>query len=239
MGWCCCWPAGHACRPKWAAALAGLTLVGFVILVRPSPSVLRAATMGAIGLVALAAGRPRAALPALGGAVLVLVLVDPELARSPGFALSVWPPPGLLLIAPRWRDALRRRGVPPGLAEALAVPAAAQVACAPVVAGMSGTVSLSAVPANLLAVPAIAPATVLGVLAAVVSPVARRCAQFLAWLASWPARWLVVIAHRGAGLPGGTLPWPGGAAGGLLLAATLVAALAFGRWRAARRIWSR
>jgi competence protein ComEC len=221
--------------PRWAALLAGLTLVGFVILVRPSPSVLRAALMGAIALVALAASRPRAALPALGGAVLLLVLLDPALARSPGFALSVCATAGLLLIAPGWRDALRRRGVPPGFAEALAVPAAAQAACAPVIAAMTGTISLSAIPANLLAVPAIAPATVLGVLAAVVSPVSPPLAALLAWLASWPARWLVEIAHRGSGLPGGTLPWPGGISGGLLLAVAIIAVLALGRWPAARR----
>ena len=156
--------------PWLAAGLCAVALVGFVILVRPSPSVVRAATMGAVALAALAAGRPRAALPALGAAITVLVLVDPELAGDAGFALSVFATAGLLLLAPRWRDGLRARGVPAGLAEALAVPAAAQLACAPVVAGISGTVSLVAVPANLLAVPAIAPATVFGVVAAVVSP---------------------------------------------------------------------
>ncbi|TWH66061.1 competence protein ComEC [Micromonospora olivasterospora] len=45
--------------PWLAAGLCAVALVGFVILVRPSPSVVRAATMGAIGLAALAAGRPR------------------------------------------------------------------------------------------------------------------------------------------------------------------------------------
>ena len=122
------------------------------------------------------------------------------MAGDPGFALSVLATGGLLLLAPRWRDGLRRRGVPPGLAEALAVPAAAQLACGPVVAGISGTVSLVAVPANLLAVPAIAPATVLGVLAAVMSPIWPAGAEFVAWLASWPAWWLVVIARQGARL---------------------------------------
>ncbi|MGA5308447.1 ComEC/Rec2 family competence protein [Micromonospora taraxaci] len=222
--------------PWLAVGLCGVALVGFVILVRPSPSVVRAATMGAIGLAALAAGRPRAALPALAAAVTVLVLVDPELAGDPGFALSVLATGGLLLLAPRWRDGLRRRGVPPGLAEALAVPAAAQLACGPVVAGISGTVSLVAVPANLLAVPAIAPATVLGVLAAMVSPVWPGGAEFLAWLASWPAWWLVVIARQGARLPGGTVPWLGGLPGALLLAALTVALLVAVRRPLVRRL---
>ncbi|MEU4475412.1 ComEC/Rec2 family competence protein [Micromonospora sp. NPDC023888] len=222
--------------PWLAVGLCGVALVGFVILVRPSPSVVRAATMGAIGLAALAAGRPRAALPALAAAVTVLVLVDPELAGDPGFALSVLATGGLLLLAPRWRDGLRRRGVPPGLAEALAVPAAAQLACGPVVAGISGTVSLVAVPANLLAVPAIAPATVLGVLAAMVSPIWPAGAEFVAWLASWPAWWLVVLARQGARLPGGTLPWPGGVPGALLLTVVTVALLVAVRRPVVRRL---
>ncbi|PZG00668.1 ComEC/Rec2 family competence protein [Micromonospora deserti] len=222
--------------PWLAAGLCGLALVGFVILVRPSPSVVRAATMGAIGLAALAAGRPRAALPALAAGVAVLVLLDPELAGDAGFALSVLATGGLLLLAPRWRDGLRRRGVPAGLAEALAVPAAAQLACAPVVAGISGTVSLVAVPANLLAVPAIAPATVLGVVAAAVSPLWPSGAEFAAWLASWPAWWLVTVARYGARLPAGTLPWPDGVTGALLLAALTLALLVAVRRPVVRRL---
>ncbi|MDG4799181.1 ComEC/Rec2 family competence protein [Micromonospora sp. WMMD980] len=222
--------------PRAAVVLCGLALLGFVILVRPSPSVVRAAAMGAIGLAALAAGRSRAALPALAAAVAGLVLLDPDLAGDPGFALSVCATGGLLLLAPGWRDALRRRGVPPGLAEALAVPAAAQLACGPVIAGLSATVSLVAVPANLLVVPAVAPATVLGVLAAVLSPLWPAGAEFLAWLASWPARWLVAVASHGAGLPAGNVPWAGGVAGALLLAAVSVALLLAARRRRARRL---
>ncbi|MEU8191500.1 ComEC/Rec2 family competence protein, partial [Micromonospora carbonacea] len=222
--------------PRVAAGLCVLALVGFVILVRPSPSVVRAATMGAIGLAALAAGRPRAALPALAAAVAALVLFDPDLAGDPGFALSVLATAGLLLLAPGWRDGLRRRGVPPGFAEALAVPAAAQLACGPVVAGISGTVSLVAVPANLLAVPAIAPATVLGVAAAVLSPVWPSGAGLAAWLASWPAWWLVTVARYGARLPAGTLPWPDGAPGALLLAGLTVALLVATRRPVVRRL---
>jgi competence protein ComEC len=222
--------------PRTAATLALAALVGFVILARPSPSVLRAAAMGGVALLALASGRSRAALPALGAAVAVLVVVDPELAGAPGFALSVLATAGLLLLAPGWRDALRRRGVPSGLAEALAVPAAAQAACAPVVAALSGAVSLVAVPANLLAVPAVAPATVLGVGAAVVSPVWPAGAGFLAWLGSWPARWLVTVARHGAEVPSGALPWPGGAVGGVLLGVVILAVLIAVRWPVVRRL---
>jgi competence protein ComEC len=222
--------------PVVTALICTAALVGFVILARPSPSVVRAAAMGAIGLIGLAAGRPRAALPALGAGVTVLVVADPELAGDAGFALSVLATAGLLLLAPRWRDALCRRGWPAPAAEALAVPAAAQVACGPVVAGLSGAVSLVAIPANLLAVPAIAPATLLGIAAAVLSPVWPAGAEFAAWLGHWPARWLVLVATVGARVPAGALPWPGGVLGGLLLGLMTVALLIAARRPVVRRL---
>ena len=222
--------------PLLAALLCGVALVGFVILARPSPSVVRAAAMGAIGLLGLAAGRPRAALPALAAGVAGLIVVDPELAGDPGFTLSVLATSGLLVLAPQWRDGLRRAGWPVGAAEALAVPAAAQLACGPVVAGLSGTVSLVAVPANLVAVPAIAPATLLGVAAAVLSPVWPAGAEFAAWAGHWPARWLVLVATYGARVPAGAVPWPDGVAGALPLAVITVALLVAARRPLVRRL---
>jgi competence protein ComEC len=52
----------------------------------------------------------------LATAVIALVLIDPELAVSVGFALSVLATGGLILIAPPWSEALQRRGIPPGWA---------------------------------------------------------------------------------------------------------------------------
>src|SRR4029450_10227195 len=66
--------------PRLSAAGAGAGPVGFVVLARPSPSVVRAAVMGAVTLVALGAGRSRSALPALAAAVLVLLFADPARA---------------------------------------------------------------------------------------------------------------------------------------------------------------
>lgn len=221
--------------PRAAAVLAGLALVGFVVLARPSPSVLRAAVMGALALLGLATGRARAALPGLCAAVLMLVLVDPSLARSAGFALSVLATAGLLVLAPGWREALRRRGWPAGLAEALALPAAAQVACAPVIAAISGRVGIVAVPANLLAIPAVAPATLLGVGATLLSQIWPAAAAVLARLAGLPTAWLVTVAEHGARVRGGSVGWPAGATGGLLLTGLLGAALLAARQPSVRR----
>ena len=192
--------------------------------------------MGGIGLLALASGRPRSALPALGAAVLGLVLIAPTLAGDPGFALSVLATLGLIVLAPAWADCLRARHVPRGVAEAVTVPVAAALVTAPVIAALSGGVSLVTVPANLLAAPAVAPATVLGVLAAVVSPVSAAAAEWLVRLAGLPVTWLAAVGTRAAQVPGATLSWPSGVTGGLALAAVLLAGVAAVRLPALRRL---
>jgi len=222
--------------PRTAALIGAVATVGFVVLVRPDPSVLRAALMGGVGLLAMALHRPRAAVPGLAASVFLLLLADPSLAVQLGFVLSALATLGLLLFAPAWRDALRRRHVPRGVAEVVAVASAAQVACAPVIAGFTGTVGLLAVPANVLAEPAVAPATVLGLGAAVLSPVVPAGAHALAWLAAWPCRWLVLVAHGAASAPAAVLPWPAGVVGALLLAVLLVSAVAVAGHRTVRRV---
>ncbi|WP_405768823.1 ComEC/Rec2 family competence protein [Streptomyces sp. NBC_00080] len=200
------------------ALLGGALTLGFVVVCRPDPSVLRAAACGAIVLLALATGRRRSLFPALATAVLLLVLYDPWLARSYGFLLSVLATGALLTLAPRWSAALRRRRVPPRLAEALAAAGAAQALCAPVVAVLSARVSLVAVPCNLLVEFAVAPATVLGFAVLATAPVAMPLAEALAWGASWPAGWIAGVARTGAALPGGGVDWPGSWGGAFLLA---------------------
>ncbi|MGI9092664.1 MAG: ComEC/Rec2 family competence protein [Mycobacteriales bacterium] len=228
--------SGLGVGPRTSAVLGGIAMVGFVVLARPQPSVLRAAVMGGFALLALASGRPRAALPALSTTVLVLVLASPSLAGSPGFGMSVSATGALLLLAPRWTDALQRRGLPRWLALSVAVPAAAHIASAPLIAAISGRVSLVAIPANMLAEPAVAPATILGVLAALASLVAPGLATALAWCASWPARWIAGVATHSAQLPDAAVGWPSGVRGALLLGVIAAAGtVALCRSRAVRR----
>jgi competence protein ComEC len=220
---------------RWGPVIAALTVPAFVVVARPEPSVLRAAVMGLIGLLALVSGRERRGVPALAAAVLTLVLIDPELARSYGFALSVLATAGLLVLAPPWRDRLSRR-MPRPLAEVLAVAAAAQVACAPVLVMLTGELSLVAIAANLLAAPAIAPATLLGALAAVIAPFAMPPARLLVRPAGFAAGWIVAVARAAAAVPHATLSWRDGVLGtALLLAVAALAALVIRR-RSRRRI---
>ncbi|MFH9763477.1 ComEC/Rec2 family competence protein [Streptomyces anulatus] len=221
---------------RGTALIGGALTLAFIVVCRPEPSVLRAAACGLITLLAIGTGRRRSLIPALAAAVVLLVLYDPWLARSYGFLLSVLATAALLTLAPRWSVALRARGVPGRLAEVLAAAAAAQAVCAPVVVVLASRVSLVAVPCNLLAEFAVAPATVLGFAALAVAPVAPPAAELLAGIASWPVGWIATVARTGADLPGAEAQWPGGWSGAALLAGLTLSAVLLAP-RLARRPW--
>jgi competence protein ComEC len=183
-----------------------LGIVGFVLVARPEPSVVRAAAMGLAALVGLGWGGRVAGARALGAAVLGLLLIDPALAVTWGFALSVAATAGILLLAPSMRDALATH-LPRWLAEAVAVPLAAQLACTPLVAVLSAEVSLVAVVANLVAAPLVGPVTVLGLAGGLLGLLAQPLGAVPGWLAGVCAHGIVLDARVAAGVPGAALPW--------------------------------
>ncbi|MGB6126644.1 MAG: ComEC/Rec2 family competence protein [Gordonia sp. (in: high G+C Gram-positive bacteria)] len=192
---------------KTVVVLGAFTIVGFVILVRPTDSVLRAAVMGSVGLAAGLGSRRAQALPALGTAVIIVVLLWPQMALSPGFALSVAATLGLVLWAVPIRRALVRRGLPEWLATLAAMTLAAQILTTPLLVLITDTVNVLAVPANLLAVPVVGMAGLLGTAAAVIGALGPRygpggvLAEFLIRAAGPPTRWLIVVADW-LGAPG-------------------------------------
>ncbi len=214
-------------RRVFLPPLGVATILGFAAVVGPEPSLLRAAVMGLIAVLALSLGRPNRAAPALLASVILLLLADPWLARSFGFALSVSATAGLLTLAPRWTEAWARR-MPRPLAAAIAVPAAAQVACAPLIVLLAGNISLVGIPANLLAVPAVAPAMCFGLAAAATQSLSPWLAALLAEPAGAAAWWIVVVGRTAAGVPGPSLDWPDGVRGALALTIVLILALAAG-----------
>ena len=225
---------------RWRWLPLALVLGGFVAVVQPGSSVVRAAVMGAVGVLGIVAGRPARSVPALACAVIVLLVVDPWLARDVGFVLSVVATAGIALLA---GPLARRWSAPSGggrarpvrgaddhpaahpAATALAVPVAAQAVCAPVLLVLAPAVPAYAVLANAVAAPAVAPATVGGLLAAVLGPWwpagAAWCAQG-AGAACW---WIARVARTATGLPGAQVAWAGGALGQVLLACASGAAL--------------
>ncbi len=202
-------------RGRWTVVVGLIAVVFFVLLARPQPSVLRAAAMGVVALAGLTSGGARRGTRALCIAVLCLVLLDPALARSVGFLLSTTATAGILLLAPGWRDRLAR-WMPRVLAEAVAVPLAAQLACTPAIAAISAQVSLVAVVANVLAAPAVGPATVIGLVAGLTALVSEPLAHLGGRLAGVPAWWIVTVSRHGAGLAGASMAW---AVGPIALAA--------------------
>ena len=205
-------------------AVAALVLAGFVVVVTPEPSVIRAAVMAVVALIALATGRAARGLPLLCVAVVVLLMIDPWLSHSYGFALSVLATAGLLLLARPLAEVMAR-WLPRGLALVLAVPLAAQLACQPVLLMLNPSLPLYGVAANLLAEPAAAPVTVLGLIACIAAPVFPPLATVVSAIAWLPASWIAAVATFFAGLPGARAPWPTGVLGILLLSLLTVAAL--------------
>ncbi|WP_395640107.1 ComEC/Rec2 family competence protein [Pseudolysinimonas sp.] len=218
--------------------VAAVALLGFVVLVTPEPSVLRAAVMAGLALGAVALGRPALGVPVLCAAVILLLVADPWLARSYGFALSALATAGLLLLAGPLGAALGRV-LPAGLATVLAIPLAAQLACQPVLLLLDASLPLYGVPANLIAAPAAPLATVLGLLACLVGPILPPVGAALAWLGWLPASWIAAVATLFAGLPGARGVWPGGPGGVLLLTAIEVAALVAVLGAGRSRLWAR
>jgi competence protein ComEC len=196
----------------------------FVLLARPEPSVLRAAAMGLVAVAGLGAGGRRRGLRALSVAVLLLVLIDPWLSRSPGFALSAMATTGILVLGPWWRDAMAQ-WMPTWLAEAVAIPLAAQLACTPVVVMLSGEVSVVAVVANMLVAPVVAPVTILGLVGGLVALLWTAPAHLIGEAACALARWIIAVARHGAAMPGASVEWNGaGASLAVLVVGCLVVA---------------
>lgn len=206
------------CGPRLSFCVTATALIFFVIIARPDPSVLRAAAMGSVTLLALLTGRRKQALPALCAAVIGLLALWPALAVQAGFALSVMATGALLLLAPSWADYLRDRGWWRLPAELVAVAAAAFVVTTPVTIALSGKVSAVAVVANILVAPVIAPITVLGAAAAVVSTLWYPPAELILHLTGPPLWWLLTVATETAAVPGSLLTVPGGTPGGVVAA---------------------
>lgn len=221
--------------PRISAAAAAGVVVVFVVIARPDPSVLRAAAMGSVTVLALLTGRRKQALPALCAAVIGLLAVAPQLAVSAGFALSVIATAGLILLAPSWADWLRARGWWRAPAEIVAVSAAAFVVTLPLMVALSGRVSLVAIVANALVAPVVGLITVIGAVGAVVACGWGGGAVWVLWCARPPMWWLLGVADRAAAVPGAAVTVPGGAAGGAVAAVVVVAVVAALRWSHTRR----
>ncbi len=194
-----------------AAWLSLLGIASYALLVGAQPSVLRAALMGALYVVAIAVGRQSSAAVGLVLAGAAMTAFDPQLARDVSFQLSFAATLGLITLAPllhdrtltaveRWPSlsalALTRPAV-----EMLAVTLAAIAFTLPITAVNFHRVSLVAPVANLFAVPAFLAVALTAAPAALAGAVFEPAADVLAWLAWPPAAYMITAVRLSADLP--------------------------------------
>lgn len=141
---------------RLTAAGGVFVLLLYACLVGPRPSLLRAAVMALLVILALVLERPPQALNALCAALIAILSFDPAAAFDLGFQLSFLATAGILLLAPRLLRSWRRGGIagPPGhVAAGLAVTVAAQLATLPITAARIGVLTPLAPALNLVFVP--------------------------------------------------------------------------------------
>jgi competence protein ComEC len=180
--------------------------------------------MGSIALASLAGGRTGRGLSFLCLAVIGLLLFDPGLGTSFGFALSVLATLGIIVIGQRMVD-LTPAVVPRWVAAAFAVPMSAQLLCGPVIVLLQPQFSTYSLVANVVAAPLVAPVTLLGTAAVPLAVLAPWVATVLIAVAGIFCGGVAGTARLMADLPGASLPWPEGVFGLLTMAALSVLTL--------------
>jgi competence protein ComEC len=243
--------AGFGPRAR-GVALLGLVAV-YVPLAGAGPSLQRAGVMGAAGIAAMTLSRPSSRWYALLLAAAVTLVLNPRAWEDPGWQLSFAAVIGILTLGvPLGRAFTRAAGsmfphalpaaLARGVAEGAAITLAATVATAPLLAYHFGSVPLAGLPANLLALPAVAPAMWLGMVKAGLGLIAPALppADWVAALLGPPTRlpvsYIARIAEVFADVPHGQVSLPLGAGGGVPAAYALLGLAALAVRRAARKL---
>jgi competence protein ComEC len=145
--------------------------------------------------------------------------------------LSVSATAALIVVAPFLSARLTARGYPKPVADAVCIALTAQLATAPLVAAISGQLSVVGVIANLVVSPMIPPITVLGTAAAALCPLWPAAGDLLIRFTGPELWWLLRVAHCAAALPGAAIPVPSGWPGLATVGAVGVGAVVSWRWR--------
>ena len=192
-------------------------IVVYVPLAGAGPSIVRAGLMGGLSVLATLAGRRTSRLYALAVAAVVTLAIDPGIAADVGWQLSFAAVFGILALASPLRAAIVSRlgkgAWQAVLADGVAMTVAATLATAPLLAFHFESVSTTGLIANLLALPAVAPAMWLGMLSAaaaqvpgfpvqIVNAVDAPLLAYIAQVAAWCGRPSWAYVHVSPGLGG-------------------------------------
>ncbi len=168
------WPlmALAGAPPKTRRLVIALLVLLYIPLAGGGPSIQRAGVMGIAALAVATAGRAASRLWILALAAAVTLALDPRAGLDPGWQLSFAAVIGIALLAKPLRMRLEGltgdTGWRRALAEGAAVTLAASLATAPLIGFHFGRVPVGTVAANLMVLPAIAPAMWLGMISAAV-----------------------------------------------------------------------
>ena len=211
------------------AALAAIG--GYVLAVGAQASVVRAGVAGALGSLAWLTGRAADRWHCLLLGAILLLAWNPYTLLDAGFQLSFAAVLAIFELVPRFERFLEGYPLVRPLRLVIAISGACGLATAPIGWLHFHTLQLLAVPANVLAAPAVAPLLGLALAAAAVSPFSASAAAALAWLNGWCAAYLVMIARLVGGLPFAQISTTRTLLI-VLAGAVLVAAYASRRWQA-------
>ena len=204
-------------RRRNQAILTILAIVAYTLFAGASASVIRAAVMAGVALLAAESGRGSRAMVGLAWAVAIMILVAPTTVTDVGFQLSAAATAGLVAWATpltAWLTARVPR-MPGAIRESLGVSLTAQAATLPIALLTFGRLALIAPAANLVAVPIVPPAMAAGALAFGAGWLATLGAPgwltgFLAMPAALLFSALDAVVRAAAAVPGAneTLPFP-------------------------------
>jgi competence protein ComEC len=168
-------------------------------------------------------------------AAAVTLAVNPRAAGDPGWQLSFAAVIAIVALASPLRLALAGRGVARSAADAAGITLAATLGTAPLIAFHFGRLSLASLPANLLAVPAVAPVMWLGMLAAGANALVPGGAAVVNTVAQFPLAYLGWLASAAAAAPAAAVPARIPSTGLLVAAYAVIAVLAWTLVRAPAR----
>lgn len=183
------WILGWFIRCRvYKAMLAMIVLLIFVGIVGPEASVIRAAIMAVIGMVALLCNRRSHSLSALSVTLVLVCVLWPYTSVQIGFWLSAAATAGLVIGSRPMAMWLKQRGLSPALSGLFSVSACAYLATAPVLIAVGLSAPLHSIIANLAVAVVVPWVTIAATSAVAVSPYFPVLAELL-MASCYPSLW--------------------------------------------------
>ncbi|MCD4556675.1 ComEC/Rec2 family competence protein [Schaalia sp. lx-100] len=206
-------------RGRVRLIVCALAAAVMVSVVGPQESLVRSALMTGISLGGMWMNRAGQSLASLWCVSIAMLAEDPWNSRSFAFALSVIATWAVIVPAQRIMSGIRQHGgkrkgwrgrLIGSVCEVLVVSVCCQIVTGPLIVHMTGEWPLWGAVANMCAAPAVAPATLLSLGAAVTAIHLPGLSQVFVWCASIFTGWIAYVAHLVSQAPWARVNIPGG-----------------------------